>query len=148
MSSAEIEGYNQHGPWEGLKEQLTLHFLSIVSHVPLRCLKVSNYYVTTSNKNASFSFFIVSDTWGFYIFKNIKTAQIQGSREPPGNLLSVHTTSNLLRPCLEPRLPQPSFPPTAPCGLPLRIFLTFQEGHFSGGGSSFSPGLNTPLRCP
>lgn len=150
MSSAELEGYNQHWPG-GLKEQLTLHFLSNVSHVPLKCLKISNYYVTTSNKNASFSFFIVSDTWGFHIFKNLlfyKTAQIQGSREPLGNLLTIHTTSNLLRPCLQPMLPQPSFPPTASCGLPLQIFLTFQDGPFSGGGSSFSPSLNTPLRCP
>lgn len=52
----------------------------------------------------------------FQKFTVYKIAQIQGAFSP------VPTTSNLLRPCLAARLPQPSFPPTTSCSLPLWIF--------------------------
>lgn len=52
----------------------------------------------------------------FQKFTVYKIAQIQGTFSP------VPTKSNLLRPCLAPRLPQPSFPLTTSCSLPVWIF--------------------------
>lgn len=72
-----------------LKEELTLHFLSLLIHVPLRCSWVSKHYVTTRSKNGSFSFSIVPDTRLLYFPKFVsKTAQIQG--HPPLRSLLTH----------------------------------------------------------
>lgn len=121
-------------------------FSFIIGHVPLRCLKISNHYLKTSNKNASFSFFIFQ-THEAFIFSKIYCLQ---NSPNPGSLLtsSYHEQS----PQALPGSQAPSaFLPTHNILQPPSLDLSFshsKRGLSLVEANPSAPALSTPLRSP